>query len=948
MKTRTSRFESTGGWVGFAFLCLATACGSNDDGGGTTPPPDASDDVASDTPPRMDVSPETGGGGSGGNDARSDAVDAPSVADARDAADAGGDRVVLDVPSGSDADATIDTTPPDDVVDVVITPPTAFTITGISGPTDTAADAWLAGTPTPAVQWQASPNALGYDVTVYEDDGTTVKCATQQVMGNATTASFPSCTLTEGWQYRASVVATAGTFRTAATNDKFRFAVGAVVFGQPDGKSNEGLRLGLDAPQDVIIVGTKLVVADQNNSRVLIWNTIPMSNHKQADIVLGQPNFTTNAPNYGGIGPATFSGSNGVASDGTKLVVGDRNNHRVLIWNTFPTTNNQPADVVVGQPNFTSNTSNNGGVLATSMTEPWVWLGGGKLFVSDRANHRVLIWNSIPTQNPAPPADVVLGQSNMMSNTANSGGVDESAISDPGRGWVDGTRLLLPDYANHRVLIWNTLPTMNEASADLVLGQSSMNQNSPNMSGTVGLAGLNGPLGVYASGNTIAVADYLNNRVAVWTSPITSNGQSATLILGQTTTSGSTANTGGISASSAFNPCSVGGDGTKLVIADQYNHRIQIFPAVPTMTGAPASFVVGQPDTVSNRPNNAGSISASSLTGPNGVSMLGTRFGITDNAAARALIWDAPPTSRSDLPKTVLGQPNFTSWGQFGGIATPTSLCAPSGLHSDGTRLFIGEQCANRATMWNTLPTLTQQPADFAIGQPDLVTSSQNTNGVSAHSMLGRASPHSDGTHLFVADTGNNRVLIWNTMPAMNGKDADVALGQPNRNSNTANNGGISPASLSHPFAAYVSGTKLVVSDASNNRVLIWNAIPTLDGKDADVVLGQPDMMAGAAATTPTSKSLNGPTALHVDASGRLYVTEPANHRILYWNAIPTSNYVAADGVIGQPNLDVGIPNNGGIGARTLQSPGAVLSSGTNLLYVLDSGNDRMLLMPRP
>jgi hypothetical protein len=57
---------------------------------------------------------------------------------------------------------------------------------------------------------------------------------------------------------------------------------------------------------------------------------------------------------------------------------------------------------------------------------------------------------------------------------------------------------------------------------------------------------------------------------------------------------------------------------------------------------------------------------------------------------------------------------------------------------------------------------------------------------------------------------------------------------------------------------------------------------------------------------------------------------------------------VAADGVIGQPNLDVGIPNNGGIGARTLQSPGAVLSSGTNLLYVLDSGNDRMLLMPRP
>ena len=86
---------------------------------------------------------------------------------------------------------------------------------------DTAADEWLTGTPTPIVQWQASTNALGYDVTVYEDDGTTVKCATQQIEGSATTASFPACTLTEGWQYRASVVATAGTFRAAATNDKF-------------------------------------------------------------------------------------------------------------------------------------------------------------------------------------------------------------------------------------------------------------------------------------------------------------------------------------------------------------------------------------------------------------------------------------------------------------------------------------------------------------------------------------------------------------------------------------------------------------------------------------------------------------------------------------------------------------------------------------------------------
>jgi hypothetical protein len=234
------------------------------------------------------------------------------------------------------------------------------------------------------------------------------------------------------------------------------------------------------------------------------------------------------------------------------------------------------------------------------------------------------------------------------------------------------------------------------------------------------------------------------------------------------------------------------------------------------------------------------------------------------------------------------------------------------------------------------------------LGQPDLVTSTPNTGGVSASSLLGRSHPHTDGTHVFVADTLNHRVLIWNAMPDMNGEPADVALGQLNRNSNNANSGGISATSLFRPTVTYVSGTKLIVADGGNNRVLIWNALPTTDGQAANVVLGQPDMMTNTAATTPSAKSVTNPNALHVDASGRLYVTDSANHRILYWNTIPTADYVAADGVIGQPNMDVGLPNNGGIGARTLQWPGAVLSSGANLLYVLDSGNDRMLLMPRP
>ncbi|HMJ50479.1 MAG TPA: hypothetical protein VK540_00330 [Polyangiaceae bacterium] len=957
MKDKTSRFQSRGGWVALALLVGLAACGSDDDGGGTTP--DAAGDTAVDTAPRMDVNADKG------SDARSDKSDSTSVIDA--SAEPANDRVTMDIPTENDANSDGDAGASDTVVvDVPVTPPIAFTIVGVAGPMDNAPDAWLTGTPTPTVQWMTSTDAEAYEITVYEDDGTTVKCAMQQAAGTATSASFPACTLTEGRQYRASVTATKGMFRTAATNDKFRFAVGAVVFGQPDAKTNEGLRLGLALPQDVVIVGTKLIVADQNNNRVLIWNTIPTSNYQQADLVLGQPDFTTSTANYGGIGPATLSGSNGVASDGTHLVVGDRFNNRVLIWNTFPTRNNQPADVVVGQPDFTTGTENTGGVSARSMMQPWVWLateevsdggvsdggvsdggmvGGGKLFVSDRGNARVLIWNAIPTQNSA-PADLVLGQPDMTTNTANNGGISERSISDPGRGWVVGTRLFLPDYANQRVLIWSTLPTANFAQADLVLGQSVMNANQPNAGATVGTAGLHGPLAVYANGNTIAVADYDNNRVALWTAPITSNGQPANLILGQTTTTGSSTNAGGVSGSSVANPCSVAGDGTRLVVSDRFNNRILLFSTVPTMTGAPASLVVGQPDTVSNRLNNGCPISASSLTAPSGLAMLGARFGMTDGTA-RVLIWDAPPVSPLDLPKIVLGQPNFASFGQFGGTTTASSLCAPSGLHSDGTRLFVGEQCANRTTIWNTLPTLTQQPANVVVGQPDMMTATGNTGGVLATSLFGRATPYSDGTHLFVSDTRNHRVLIWNTIPTTNGMNADVVLGQPSMSANTQNNGGISAMSLAFPTFVYAALGKLFVADSTNNRVLIWNSVPTADRAPADVVLGQPGMMIGALAATTSAKTLKNPNSIHVDANGRLYVSDPGSHRVLYWNAVPTENQAVADGVIGQPNMDVGVANNGGLSARTLQQPGGMLSSGT-LLYVLDSGNDRMLLMPRP
>jgi hypothetical protein len=62
----------------------------------------------------------------------------------------------------------------------------------------------------------------------------------------------------------------------------------------------------------------------------------------------GQPDFTTTTENVPAK-PSALRLPTAVASDGVHLVVADTNHNRVLIWNSIPTVNSQPADVVVGQ-----------------------------------------------------------------------------------------------------------------------------------------------------------------------------------------------------------------------------------------------------------------------------------------------------------------------------------------------------------------------------------------------------------------------------------------------------------------------------------------------------------------------------------------------------------------------------------------------------------------------
>jgi DNA-binding beta-propeller fold protein YncE len=109
----------------------------------------------------------------------------------------------------------------------------------------------------------------------------------------------------------------------------------------------------------------------------------------------------------------------------------------------------------------------------------------------------------------------------------------------------------------------------------------------------------------------------------------------------------------------------------------------------------------------------------------------------------------------------------------------------------------------------------------------------------------GEYNPHSvycDGTRLFVSDTASNRVLVWNSIPTSNGQAASFVLGQSSFLSHTANAGGISGATMNLPAGVFGDGTRLFVADSGNNRVLVWNALPTGMGQTASFALGQPNL----------------------------------------------------------------------------------------------------------
>lgn len=330
-----------------------------------------------------------------------------------------------------------------------------------------------------------------------------------------------------------------------------------------------------------------------------------------------------------------------------------------------------------------------------------VWLGDDVLVAADSGNHRLLIWHGLPDADGA-PADVVLGQADFTSEGAAAGGTSvANGLHLPTAVAVVDGHLVVADAWHHRVLVWDGVPQRSGEPPALVIGQESLEATAPNRGGTVNATTLYWPYGVGEGGGWFWIADTGNRRVLGWPS-LPLGGEAPAVIVGQPDDTSHDENRGGEARADSFRwPHAVTGDGETLYVADAGNHRVLGW-SPPPRQDAPATLCLGQRSMEANEELPHRRQGAHRLRFPYGASASGDRLVVADTANNRVLVWDGLPRVGVQRPAdAVLGQPDFDAAGENRWTAVAAdSLCWPYGLSLRGDRLAIADSGNNRIVLW--------------------------------------------------------------------------------------------------------------------------------------------------------------------------------------------------------------------------------------------------------
>ena len=733
------------------------------------------------------------------------------------------------------------------------------------------------------------------------------------------------------------------------------------------GSDNGPNQYGFSGVTDVDLdsVRHRLFVQDYDNNRVLVYNLDASDNliDQEADFVIGQPDFHTR--NFA-VTAARFFNLNGMAYDSgnDRLFVVDNGNARVLVFDTTTITNGMNASFVIGQPNFTTT-----GVV--SQTQKRIYAQNiafdavhQRLFVTDAQNHssRVLVFDVTPgTMSDYPDAIGILGQVDFTSNTT---ALDASHLYnlrdleyDSDNDWLYVMDTRNPGGGG-RILVFDVATTTPLENAIYVIGQ-------PNFTTSVDALTQSG-LSINLSAISLDITNdrlFANDGARTLVYDVSTgniaNGMNATNVLGQpnftTRVYAVNATTDDGAGGLYYEPIH-----NKLYLPSRNNNRVLVYDVASITDYEAATQVLGQTDGTSastpgmNFTKNSGNDGANlwGFSSPTGSAYdsVNHKLYVTDNGNCRIVVYnlDATNSLADRIPDYVIGQSSMAGTPDCSTVSA-SSLSGSYGspvIDTKNNRLFVVDIGNKRVLVYNLGSLATGMSASYVLGQPNFTTNSSNTTQ-DGLSFPGGASYDPDGERLFVADTSNNRVIVYNVNPGSiaNGGNALNQFGQVDFTSGGSN---LSQTELSSPFdVAYVSLTKkLYVADQNNNRVVEFDAATStiVDGSAALHVLGQPDFTTNNCNVTQTD--LCTPSGLSYDSStGRLYVSDGGNNRVVSY--VVGYGGVSADfepqvNVLGQANFT---SNSSATTQSTFDFPTDLsIDPGTGKLAVADQNANRILV----
>ena len=600
-----------------------------------------------------------------------------------------------------------------------------------------------------------------------------------------------------------------------------------------------GMAATFHYPGGITTDGTNLYVADFFNNKI-----------RKIVIATGAVSSLTGVGNaVGAIGAAdgsatsaTFCQPRGITSDGSNLYVTDSCNYKV-----------RKIVIATGAVSSLTGVANTAGamgaadgaaVAATFNYSNGITTDNTYLYVADNANHKIR------------KIVIATGAVSSMTGVANTAGIIGAAdgtataatFNYPIGITTDNTYLYVTDHGNQKL---RKIVIATGAVSSLT-GVANTAGAMGAADGTATAATFKSPIGIAISGGNLYVGDSGNQTirmVALSTATVS-------------TLAGTAPGTDGTGAAASFNASSVTTDGKSLYVADRGNNKIR---KVVIATGV-VSTLAGSPTNLAGAVDGPGA--AATFNSPHGITTDGSNLYVADtgNHKIRQIV-----IATGAVSSLTGAWSTASTGGAVDGPGAAATFYSPFGITTDGTNLYVADTGNNKVRQI----VIATGAVSSLTGAWSTTSAGGAVDGTSAAATF--SNPFgitTDGSNLYVADTANDKIR---QIVIATGAVSSLTAVANTAGTAGAADGAATAATFSNPYGITTDGTHLYVADTSNNKirqiVIASGVVSSLTG--ATDTAGT----VGAADGTTTAATFSGPQGITSDGTS-LYVTDASNNTI--------------------------------------------------------------------